>query len=82
MARNSVGRPSKGARETISAKPPVPFATILKENATAEGLSYGEYMVKLAAVALGMLEFVPQPSRDRTNELVNFPEEASRSAAA
>lgn len=82
MARNGIGRPSKGARYPILAKPSVEFAEILKANADAEGLFYGEYLVKLAAEALGMPEFAPRPSRDRSSELVNFPEEASRVAAA
>ena len=47
------GRPSKGRRDAILAKPPVEFGAILKQNADAEGLSYGEYLVMLAAARPG-----------------------------
>ena len=32
MAINGIGRPSKGQRDAILAKPAVPFGAILKEN--------------------------------------------------
>lgn len=77
----NVGRPSKGERDNITAKPPVDFAKILKENAKKAGLTYGEYLVQLAAERLDMLEFAPRPARDRANELTNFPEGADTVAA-
>lgn len=64
-----MARPSKGERVGILAKPAVPLAMVIKANATAAGLSYGEYMTALAAEALGMPEFAPQPPRNRANEL-------------
>lgn len=63
------GRPSKGRRDAILAKPPVEFGAILKQNADAEGLSYGEYLVMLAADALGMPQYAPPRPRDRAAEL-------------
>ena len=64
-----MGRPSKGERDAILAKPPVAFGAILKQNADAEGLSYGEYLVMLAADALGMPQYAPPLPRDRAAEL-------------
>ena len=75
------GRPSKGRRDAILAKPPVAFGTILKSNAEALDLSYGDYLVKLAAEALDLPEFAPAPPRDRNNELDLPLQEATARAA-
>ena len=74
------GRPSKGHRDAILAKPPVEFGAILKQNADAEGLSYGEYLVELAAHALNMPQYAPRRPRNRAEELP-IPEEAATKAA-
>ena len=74
------GRPSKGRRDAILAKPPVEFGAILKQNADAEGLSYGEYLVALAAKALDMPQYAPPRPRNRAEELP-IPEEAPTRAA-
>lgn len=75
-----IGRPSKGERDAILAKPPVAFGAILKQNADDLGLAYGEYLVALAAQALDMPQFAPPLPRDRTSELA-IPEEAATRAA-
>jgi len=79
------GRPSKGRRDAILAKPPVEFGAILKQNADAAGLSYGEYLVMLAADALGMPQYAPPRPRDRAAELpipeLNTAKEATTRAA-
>ena len=75
-----IGRPSKGERDAILAKPPVAFGAILKQNADEMGLAYGEYLVALAAEALNMPQFAPALPRDRASEL-DIPEEASTRAA-
>ena len=62
------------------AKPALPLAEVIKANADAIGLSYGEYVTALAAEALGMPEYAPRPSRDRANELP-IPQEARTTAA-
>lgn len=80
MAINGIGRPSKGQRDAILAKPPVTFGAILKENAEKNGYSYGDYLLALAAQALEMPQFVPQPSHS-TAEQLRFPQEASTTAA-
>lgn len=80
MAINGIGRPSKGQRDAILAKPPVPFAAILKENAEKNGYSYGDYLLALAAQALEMPQFAPEPARNRAEQL-QFPQEASTAAA-
>ncbi|MCY1718481.1 hypothetical protein OVA26_16215 [Microbacterium sp. SL62] len=43
----------------FTAKPPVEFGAILKDNATENGLSFGDYMVLLAAEALEMPDSKP-----------------------
>lgn len=80
MARNGIGRPSKGERDAILAKPPIAFAAILKENAEKAGYSYGDYLLSLAAKALDMPEHAPQPARDRANE-IDFSKEVRTAAA-
>lgn len=75
-----MARPSKGQRVPIMAKPAVPLAEVIKANATAAGLSYGEYITALAAESLGMPEYAPRPRRDRINELP-IPQEARTTAA-
>lgn len=80
MAINGIGRPSKGQRDAILAKPPIPFAAILKENAEKSGYSYGDYLLALAAQALEMPQFAPEPARNRAEQL-QFPQEASTTAA-
>lgn len=80
MTRTTTGRPSKGERDAILAKPPVAFGAILKQQADELGFSYGEYMVALAAQALDMPQFAPTPPRDRSAEL-DFPKEATTRAA-
>jgi hypothetical protein len=80
MARNGIGRPSKGERDAILAKPSVPFAVILKANAAKGGYSYGDYLVALAAQALNMPEYTPTPQHNRA-ETLQFPKEAGTAAA-
>lgn len=58
------GRPSKGERDAILAKPAKDFGKLLKANADALGYdSYGDYLVDLAAEALGMPEYKPKRSK-------------------
>tara|TARA_Y100000114_G_scaffold151597_1_gene168570 strand:+ start:188 stop:424 length:237 start_codon:yes stop_codon:yes gene_type:complete len=76
----SMARPYKGKRVPILAKPLEPLAEVIKRNADATGLSYGEYITALAAQQLGMPEYAPQPPRNRAEEL-DFPQEADTAAA-
>lgn len=57
-----IGRPSKGARDAILARPHIDLGKIIRERAVEARLSNGEYMVKLAAEQLGMPEYIPEPS--------------------
>lgn len=59
-----MGRPSKGERDAILAKPPIAFGKILKQKAEEQGLHYGDYLVALAAQALDMPQFTPKSERD------------------
>lgn len=72
--------PYKGERDAILAKPAVPFAAILKENADKQGLTYGDYLVALAAEALDMPQFAPKP-RHRREDQLDIPREADSAAA-
>lgn len=58
-----MGRPSKGERAAITAKPDLVLADVIRRNATLLGMSYGEYMVALSAHALGMPDHAPKPGR-------------------
>jgi len=80
MAINGIGRPSKGKRDAILAKPAESFGAILKENAEKQGYTYGDYLLVLAAQALDMPQFAPSPSRNRAEQLP-FPKEATTAAA-
>lgn len=78
---SNVGRPSKGSRDAITAKPALAFGKILKSNAMKQGYeSYGDYLVAIAAEALNMPEYAPAPKRNRAEQL-HFPQEASTEAA-
>ena len=60
------GRPSKGLRKTIAAKPALPFGALLEENARRLGLSAGDYLVLLAAERLSMPQYAPKmPGQDQ-----------------
>lgn len=74
-----MGRPSKGHRVPIMAKPLAPLAEVIKQKADEAGLSYGEFMTALAADALGMPEYAPLPATTHTQ--LNFPEEPATNAA-
>jgi hypothetical protein len=79
---SNVGRPSKGLRDAITAKPPLPFGAILKENAKKLGYeSYGDYLVAIAAQALDLPQYAPEPKRDRSEQL-QFPQEQEGNRAA
>lgn len=81
MAVNGIGRPSKGKRDAIMAKPAATFGVILRENALKLGYeSYGDYLVALAAQALDMPEYAPKPQLSRTEQL-DFQQEANQAAA-
>lgn len=59
----AMGRPSKGERIAITAKPDLPLATVIRRNADQLGMSYGDYVVALAAHALSMPAHAPRPAR-------------------
>lgn len=81
MAVNGVGRPSKGVRDQIMAKPAAPFGAILRENAAKLGYEgVGDYIVALAAQAIEMPEYAPTPQRSRAEQL-EFPKEGDKAAA-
>lgn len=58
-----MGRPSKGERDAITAKPYVPLGEVIRRNAKLLGMTPGDYMVALTAHALGMPDQAPKPGR-------------------
>lgn len=80
MQHGDMVMPYKGERDAILAKPAVPFARVLKENAEKLGFTYGDYLVALAAQALDMPQYTP-PSRHRREDQLDIPQEASTRAA-
>lgn len=73
-----MGRPSKGERDQITAKPAKPLGMVIRANADLLHMSYGDYLVHLAAHQLGMPELAPQPgvTGDMLEELLveSFPQ--------
>jgi len=57
----AMGRPRKGDRVPIAAKPERPLAEVIQRNATLLGMSYGDYLVAIAAYAHNMPELAPKP---------------------
>lgn len=57
-----MGRPRKGDRVPIAAKPERQLAEVIQRNATLLGMSYGDYLVAIAAYAHNMPELAPQPA--------------------
>ena len=53
---SGMGRPRKGDRVAIAAKPERPLAEVIQRNATLLHMSYGDYIVYLAAMQLRMPE--------------------------
>lgn len=69
-----MGRPSKGERVTIAAKPYPPLAEVIRQNAADLHLSAGDYLVAIAAEALGMPDQSPVVPRHVNNELdIQYP---------
>lgn len=75
-----MARPTKGDRDAILAKPHAKFGAILKENATRAGMTYGDYLVALAAEQLNLPEYIPGV-RNSKNELDLYPQEVTDEAA-
>ncbi len=74
---SDMGRPRKGDRVAIAAKPERPLAEVIQRNAALLHMSYGDYIVYLAAMQLRMPEHAPQPgvTGDMLEELrVEFPD--------
>ncbi|MBM3714661.1 MAG: hypothetical protein FJW64_02820 [Actinobacteria bacterium] len=73
-----MGRPSKGDRVPITTKPIRPFADVIRENADKLHMSYGDYVLHLAAHAYGRPEWAPEPgvTGDMLEELLmeDFPQ--------
>lgn len=58
-----MGRPSKGERVAVNAKPDTVLAGIIRRNAVMLDMSAGDYVVALVAYALDMPDHAPQPGR-------------------
>ena len=59
--RPDFGRPSKGERDAFLTKPAVPVGELIRDNAEALGMSFGDYISAIVANHLGMPQYAPQP---------------------
>lgn len=69
MARNGIGRPSKGDRDAFLTKPARPLGELIREQADAAGMAYGDYIAAILAKELGMPELAPTPPKPQRLEL-------------
>lgn len=69
MARNGIGRPSKGDRDAFLTKPARPLGELIREQADAAGMTYGDYIAVILARELGMPEYAPALPRPQREEL-------------
>lgn len=58
-----MGRPSKGPRTSITAKPDLTLDAVIRRNAELLDMSLGDYLVAIAAHALDMPDHAPAPGR-------------------
>lgn len=58
-----MGRPSKGERTSITAKPDLVLDKVIRRNAELLDMSLGDYLVAIAAHALDMPDHAPVPGR-------------------
>lgn len=75
-----MGRPKKGERDRIMARPADDFGKIIRQVAQERGYYPGDFLVMLAAHHFNLPQFAPQPERPLATEL-DIPEEAHRKAA-
>jgi len=69
MARNGIGRPSKGDRDAFMTKPARPVGDAIRRNAEQLGLNYGDYIAGILARELGMPEYAPAVPHTNDEEL-------------
>ena len=69
MARNGIGRPSKGDRDAFMTKPARPIGDAIRERAHAAGMSYGDYIADILARELGMPQYAPTIPHAQDQEL-------------
>jgi len=67
--RPGPGRPSKGPRDQFSVRPAVPVGDVIRANAEALDMTYGEYCTALLCQVLGMPEYAPQSPTPYQQEL-------------
>jgi len=54
MARGKIGRPSKGDREEVRARVPVPLRRALRQEAARRGMTYNDFVGEILADAVGV----------------------------
>jgi hypothetical protein len=69
MARNGIGRPSKGDRDAFMTKPARPVGDAIRQRAHAAGMTYGDYIADILARELGMPQYAPAVSHAHDQEL-------------
>jgi len=67
--RPNFGRPSKGDRDAFLTKPAIPVGEVVRSNAEALGMSYGDYISAIVANHLGLPQYAPQVPISNQEEL-------------
>lgn len=62
MSNARGGRRSKGQRELLGTRAPVPLAEAARSKAAELGLNVNDYLATLIAQDTNMLEFAPRPA--------------------
>lgn len=62
VKRGRGGRPSRGERDQLLARPPMPVGDAFRDRAEALGISISDYMSALIAREVGLGDMAPMPS--------------------
>ena len=60
----TVGRPSKGDRDTFMTRPAREVGQIVRQKAAEEGIPMGDYISRAVAVYVGRPDLAPPPNTD------------------
>ncbi len=61
---STVGRPSKGDRDTFMTRPAREVGQIIRQKAAEEGIPMGDYISRAVAVYVGRPDLAPPPHSD------------------
>lgn len=67
------GRPNLGPRDAFITRPPVALGQAVREAADQLDMSYGSYITKVLAEAVGMPEYAPKPAKPHDQQEQELP---------